>query len=372
MSGHRNPYGLALQEALRALTLTLVPILLISILSWSFAGSRNGQLGDAVHGGAWIWLAAHKVLLHLSLPPGDIAGLLWFTPLGFLIFPIVVLRGACKRMAKESSNYRGGLTLLSTTYGALLGVVALISATHAVRPNPLSAFFAGLLLTLIAALSLQAPHLIKAKGELSRIVKSSLLNITGLLLISLILFLVATIMNFSQMLNLYAVLRAGFVGTLLITAVMLLAVPNAVVMTMAYVSGAGFAVGSGTLFSPFSVNSAEIPALPILAGLPAQTSAITHALPVLLLVWSIFTGYRSVESGLDLRVRVRDGALHGVIALFMLTLLNLLAGGSLLGGRLSAIGASYWRIALFGGPILIIGGALGALLVGLLNRSHRA
>ena len=262
--------------------------------------------------------------------------------------------------------------MLSTTYGALLGVVALISATHAVRPNPLSAFFAGLLLTLIAALSLQAPHLIKAKGELSRIVKSSLLNIAGLLLISFILFLVATIMNFSQMLNLYAVLRAGFVGTLLITAVMLLAVPNAVVMTMAYVSGAGFAVGSGTLFSPFSVNSAEIPALPILAGLPAQTSAITHALPVLLLVWSIFTGYRSVESGLDLRVRVRDGALHGVIALFMLTLLNLLAGGSLLGGRLSAIGASYWRIALFGGPILIIGGALGALLVGLLNRSHRA
>lgn len=371
MSAHRNPYGLAVQEALRAVTLTLVPSLLISIVAWSFAGSRNGQLGDAVHGGAWIWLASHKVLLHLSLPPGDIAGTLWFTPLGFLIFPIVVLRGACKRMMKESSNYRGGLTLLSTSYGAFLGIVALLSATHAVRPNPLSAFFAGLILTLIAALTLQAPHLAKAQGELSRVVKSALLNVAGLLLASLLLFLVSTLMNFGQLLNLYAVLRAGFFGTFLITVVMLLAVPNAVAMTMSYVSGAGFALGSGSLFSPFSVHSAEIPALPILAALPAGTGAFTHALPVLLIFWSIFTGYRSVERELSVKSRLRDGALHGALALLLLILINVLAGGSLLGGRLSAVGASFWRIALFGGPMMILGGALGALLVGLLHRFQR-
>lgn len=372
MSRHRNPYGLALQEALRALTLTLVPILLISILAWSFAGSRNGQLSDAVHGGAWIWLAAHKVLLHLSLPPGDIAGLLWFTPLGFLIFPIIVLRGACKRMAKESSNYRGGLTLLATAYGTLLGIVALLSSTHAVRPNSLSAFAAGVVLTLIAAFSLQLPHLLSAKGEISRIFKSALLNIAGLLVFSLVLFLISTAINFSQLINLYSVLRAGLVGTILITVVMVLALPNAVAMTMAYVSGAGFAIGSGSVFSPFSIHSSEIPALPILAALPAQTNVFTHMLPVVLFIWSIFTGYRSVTSGMELKSCLRDGALHGLASLVLLISLNVLAGGALLGGRLSAVGASFWHIALFGGPILILGGTFGALCMWLLDRSHRS
>ncbi len=72
-----------------------------------------------------------------------------------------------------------------------------------------------------------------------------------------------------------------------------------------------------------------------------------------------------------MRSRLRDGALHGALALLLLILINLLAGGSLLGGRLSAVGASFWRIALFGGPMMILGGALGALLVGLLHRFQR-
>ena len=93
----RNRYLIALIEALRALALTLIPTLGVGVLVWSLAGSSTGRLSDAVHGGAWVWLGMHKVLLHLSLPPGDIAGSLWFTPIGFLIIPIVILRGEIGR-----------------------------------------------------------------------------------------------------------------------------------------------------------------------------------------------------------------------------------------------------------------------------------
>lgn len=359
----RNRYLIALIEALRALALTLIPTLGVGVLVWSLAGSSTGRLSDAVHGGAWVWLGMHKVLLHLSLPPGDIAGSLWFTPIGFLIIPIVILRGALRRLTTSIKNPRGAITLLALSYGLVLSGVSLVMSTHAVRPNPLSAFFSGILLTVIAALSLQIPRLRKAHSEASDVIKSALLALLILLGISVVLTLVSYAMHFRELVNLYTVLQPGLIGGLLLTIIVIATLPNAFIMGIAYLIGAGFSVGDGSLYSSLAVESVKIPALPMLAALPSHHARWQLSFLVLATFVSLIAGAISVRgSKKSINHAMLDGLLVGAILLGLVIALNMIAGGPLIGGSLSAFGASPIRLLIYGAPTLIASSILGALL----------
>ena len=55
------------QQAVRSITLALLPISFIALLVWATAGSSNGNTADLLRAAIWLFLAAHHVPLQLSL-----------------------------------------------------------------------------------------------------------------------------------------------------------------------------------------------------------------------------------------------------------------------------------------------------------------
>ncbi|MDR1117995.1 MAG: DUF6350 family protein [Bifidobacteriaceae bacterium] len=85
--------------------------------------------------------------------------------------------------------------------------------------------------------------------------------------------------------SLFAALAPDAVGAVALTLLGLALVPNALTWGVAYLSGAGFEVGSGSGFSPWETGAGGAPALPLFGFLPATAPpgamAAVVAVPVL-------------------------------------------------------------------------------------------
>ena len=127
-----------------------------------------------------------------------------------------------------------------------------------------------------------------------------------------------------------------------------LCVPNAALAGVAYLSGPGFAVGSGTHVSAFETSHGTVPAFPLLAALPTGNGANFVVLAMMLLT-PVVAGWTTVS------LLLRSGrwsvltlccaaAGAGACAGFVLAVVSGLAGGSLGDNGLATVGASPWRI----------------------------
>lgn len=149
----------------------------------------------------------------------------------------------------------------------------------------------------------------------------------------------------------------------------LLLLPNAALYAVAMLVGPGFAVGSGTTVSAFGVTLGLVPGLPIAAALPDEPAVplgaiLALAVPVLcgLVVGGV------VARRLDEHVRAVGtagwSAVAGLVLAVALALAQWLAGGSLGGAGLAAIGAP--PLATLGAAAASLG--LSAALSGFLRR----
>ena len=179
---------------------------------------------------------------------------------------------------------------------------------------------------------------------------------------SFLLLAGAVVAHWTRFLSLFTVLDPGWIGLLLLTVLILVAFPNAVVMVASLITGAGFAMGNHTLISPWRVQLGELPAFPLLAALPSGRSFLLTLLPVITILAGALGGFIAVRSVIGLSSKLRGCLLHAAANTVILLVLNLLAGGSLLGGQLSSVGASYLRILLFAFPIMLLGSVIGGLL----------
>jgi hypothetical protein len=193
-------------------------------------------------------------------------------------------------------------------------------------------------------------------------------------------------------------LDPGLVGGVLLLVIGLLLVPNAAIWAAGYVAGPGFAVGVGTGVSPFGAVLGPVPALPLLAALPAgappQAMRLVLIAPLLAGVLAGLTVARRVPAtdpsdrpdpvagrtadrpegrsgwpggGSAGRGRARRcagyGAAAGVLAGAVLAVLAVLSGGSVGAGYLTAIGPSPWQ---FGLAVAVEVGVPAALVAALL------
>ena len=137
-------------------------------------------------------------------------------------------------------------------------------------------------------------------------------------------------------------LHLGVGEALSYTVVMVLFAPNAALFGVAYLLGPGFAFGVGTTVSPTAVSLGVVPAVPMLAALPADgpTPAWTGALlAVPVLAAGLGAGLavrRHAPVAHDLAA-VR-GAAAGVGAGVLVTVLVAVAGGPLGTGRMADVG----------------------------------
>ena len=168
--------------------------------------------------------------------------------------------------------------------------------------------------------------------------------------------------NISMVKNLTTVLQPGIFGGFLLLILNILYIPNAIVSTLAYFSGVGFAVGSGTLVSPTSFRLNKIPAMPLLGALPEGKSLIAligvlfiTAAGALLVSWTI---------SLNQRVLVQSF----IVAVLLAAFVGYSGSGALITDAMSAVGVSTWKFTLAIAVQLGLGVLLAIYLPRLIKR----
>lgn len=136
----------------------------------------------------------------------------------------------------------------------------------------------------------------------------------------------------------------GGIAALPITVLGVLCVPNAAVAAAAYLSGPGFAIGSGTTIDAFSAQHGVLPAFPLLGALPSGDGA-----SAVVAAWMFATVLAA--GAIAFRLAPGDGPLHAVAVAAPgagagMALLAWLGGGEVGTGRLRTVGASPWQVGL--------------------------
>jgi hypothetical protein len=156
--------------------------------------------------------------------------------------------------------------------------------------------------------------------------------------------------------------HAGLLGQAGITVLCFAYLPNVAVWGAAYLLGPGFSLGVDTVVSPGEVLVGPVPALPILAGLPAgPLTGVGPALLVIPLAAGVCAGW--------LLTRRRDlgwsgmlvaAALAGPVAGILVQGAGYASAGALGSGRLADVGSVSWRVGLFAALMVSAGAVLAA------------
>ena len=352
--------GAALPQVLRSVAWLLLPTSFVALLAWATAGSATGNTGDPLRAALWIWIGAHSIPFDLSLPPSGLAGHLSYLPLGALIFPVLAIRNGVartiERLDNDSSLVGAARAAFAVGYTLFALAASFFSKTDSIRPVWYFAIIYVLPFTLICAAT------VGRRVALSQGFLYGSRTIALLLGISSIVFGILLLVNISMVKNLTTVLQPGIFGGFLLLLLNILYIPNAVVSTLAYFSGVGFAVGSGTLVSPTSFRLNKIPAMPLLGALPENKSLIALigvlvivAAGALLVTWTI---------SLNQRVLVQSYLVAVLLAAFV----GYSGSGALITDAMSAVGVSTWKFTLAIAVQLGLGAALAIYLPRFIKR----
>lgn len=327
--------GAALPQVLRSIAWVLLPTSFFALLAWATAGSATGNTGDPLRAALWIWLGAHQLPFSLALSPSGSAGYLSYLPLGALVFPVLAIRNG---VARAIDRLDGDTSLIASTRVAFAGlytvfalVAAILSKTNEVHPVWYFALIYILPFTLLTAATVGRSVPLSQGFLFGSRIFALLLGVAS------IIFGIAIFFNLSTVRDLTIVLQPGIFGGFLLLLLNILYIPNAIVATLAYFSGVGFAVGSGTLVSPFVHQLAKIPAMPLLGALPVGKSIVS----LLGVIFIILSGalLASWTVSLNFKVLVQSFTVVVMIAAFV----GYSGSGALITDAMSAVGVSPWK-----------------------------
>ncbi|MEZ0448420.1 cell division protein PerM [Cellulomonas sp. ICMP 17802] len=155
------------------------------------------------------------------------------------------------------------------------------------------------------------------------------------------------------------------VGGVVLAVAELAYLPNLVVWALAWLTGAGFAVGDGTHFAPDGVVGGPLPAVPMLGALPTPDIAgpATSLVPLVLVVVGALVGWYLHRRLVTQRwwECLAACATAGVTAFVVVTLLVTAASGGVGPDRLSDVGAQGAWVGLLAGAGVLVGALLVAL-----------
>ena len=346
--------GVTLTQVLRSVALVLLPTSFLALLAWATAGSATGNTGDPLRAALWIWLGAHQLPFSLALPPANSAGYLSYLPLGGVILPVLAIRSGIARIIDRLDGDPSLIPLaraLFIIFYTIIGTfLARFSATDAVKPVWYLAPVFLIFITLISAATVGRRLIFGAAILYGSRIMALLLGISSLI------FGASLFIHISTVKNLTTVLEPGLFGGLLLLLLNLAYLPNAIVATLAYFSGAGFAVGTGTFVAPWSFNLHSIPAFPLLGALPQGTSNFAlFGIGVVILCGALLVSWT-----ITLKTSV---LLQSLVALLLITAVIGYAGsGALITDAMSAVGPSPWKFTLIVGGELVIGALLAIYL----------
>ncbi|TCC27692.1 DUF6350 family protein [Kribbella speibonae] len=355
----------------------------VAVIGW--LGATFGGASGAVRAGASAWLIAHKAGVTIG------TGRISIAPLGLTLFFVWCLYRGGKSAARSSAADRTrDLISLAGAFALVYGlgglVVALLTAEGPLKVSPLSAFLGAFSLALVAGLagiaveSGAAEDLADATpAGLRDAVPAALAAVLTVIAIASLLYGVLLAIHFSRITGMLELLNAGVIGSVVLFAICLMLVPNMVLYVVAFLAGPGFQLGTGTTIAPTGVDVGNLPALPLLAAVPADGATPSYLLvltAVVPLVAGAVAGLVVVRRGLAERdadalgwdAFALRGAMAALVAGVIVFALLALSGGSAGPGRMSAVGVP---AALPAAGVLAAGMAIGAAITAAVVSARR-
>jgi hypothetical protein len=241
---------------------------------------------------------------------------------------------ALSKLHGDFHNISSVRTIFSSQYALVVTVLALASRSNSVASQWYLALIFAFLISYLATLTAGS------RFRMSQAVSYATRALAILMGLSFIFLAIAIFTHLATFRNITIVLQPGFFGAILLFALNLFYLPNLAVSVLAYFTGTGFAVGAGTLVSPLTHRLGEIPALPILAVLPASSSkwaligiALIIAVGALMATWALSSSTQALIQAIFL-------------LLVSISAIAYLASGALMTQAMSAVGVSIWKLLL--------------------------
>ncbi|MGZ0148532.1 cell division protein PerM [Kribbella sp. WER1] len=356
----------------------------VAVIGW--LGATFGGASGAVRAGAAAWLVAHKAGVTLG------TGRISVAPLGLtLFFAWCLYRGGKSATRSSGADRTKELIGLALGFAAVYGlgglIVALLTADGPLKVSPLSGFLGAFSLALVAGLAgiiveSGAGHDLAdaTPAGLRDAVPAAFAAVLTIVALAALLYAVLLAIHFSRITGMLELLDAGVIGSVVLFAICLMLVPNMVLYVVAFLAGPGFQLGTGTTIAPTGVNVGSLPALPLLAAVPADGSTPTYLLALTALVpllAGVVAGLVVARRGLAERdadalgwdAFALRGGIAAVLAGIVLFALLALSGGSAGPGRLSVVGVPN---ALPAAGVLVAGMAIGAAVTAAVVAARRS
>ena len=403
----------SVELALVALASYLTVVLLLVAVWYTNGFSSSGTLAGAVSAAGHLWLLVHGVPLNMNIPEqgvfSAVTGTMSLVPLGLTLIPLALCYRSGRRLARASYEGQFWQPLVGGLLAyALVGAgVSLLSTNDFFSTSPVLAALVplwvaalGIVLggyaescSLAAMIGVNAADWVKKFSQYSRwagsyvwaLLRAALVSVLGFVAGGALLLAITLFWHWDDVVSLYQTLHAGAVGGLALTLLQLGLLVNLVVYSMAWSSGAGFALGTGTSVDLTGTNVGVMPSLPVLGALPHASEpwgylALTVPLSAGALGgwWFFREGENHFDEWLSLKIRFRwlswplstlGLAVLTLLPTFLLTtLLGWAANGSLGLGRFTAIGPHPLTFGAFSAVLLAAGTMLGLGLAHLLVR----
>lgn len=362
--------------------LVVVPAIAVYISTAAAPELGSASWLEAAQIGTGTWLAAHGA--HLEV--GEVTFTL--IPLGVSVLALALTSAAIRRAALDTwsgpafaiATYLAGTLLLSQVAGVpgayraaggalIISVAAVMWGMRKNYPR-ISARAQEPITNLRARIDawMGSPpdpirEVFAQVGTAFKAGTSTALRVlAGIFTLAIVGTVVKVVIAMPLILAVHDRLETDLVSTIVLTGGQILMAPTVIIWAAAYLSGAGFAVGEGTLYSPTEVLNAPLPALPLLGALPNPESAHIPAVGyVYLLVgglagWYLHRRLVRLQPG-ELRVTTALGGMlvaTAITAVVVLILATLATGGfgpgrfaEGVGPRTAEfIGAVVWKTAL--------------------------
>jgi hypothetical protein len=340
--------------ALWASAVGLAALVALALVVWSADSRSNASAGEAARLAAQLWLLAQRT--PLRVPGGTLTiPLLGLTLLlGLLVMRATAIVARASRCAEPRDL---GVVVASVVgpYTVIATLVAAATQSSAIRPVAGAAFVCAAVFAAVFA-AMGAVRGADMSREIWRLVPYQVrtaLQAAGVAAAILMSgALVLTVVALAVHVHRVAAVAGAYGGapgefsTLLIS---LLLLPNAVVFSLGYLVGPGFAVGAGTSVTLGGVHLGAMPALPVLAATP------TGQPPWPVLAWcAVVVVAAGVFAGRRVTRRSTEGVkgqlrcvlvVAGTVGAGAATLVGF-AGGPAGPGRLAAVGSSPWQVGL--------------------------
>lgn len=316
--------------------------------------------------GSSLWLAGHGVPIAAGGAQVDLV------PLGITALALFTCYASARRSGVPTRDAYGagvGAYAVLTVLVALLvgqGTAGLVRAALGGAVVAAVGLGTGLLVRPDAPSFAQA--LRPAAARLAPPVQSGLaaaaVAVAGAVLVGAVTVAAWVLAGRAEIVEIAAALELDWVGGATLALGQLAFLPNLVVWAVAWLSGAGFAVGAGTHLAPGESVVGALPALPITGALPAVAGGPLRLAPLALVAVGAVAGWYLHRRTRRLRERAwwHGIAACGVLAVAVAVAVGVLvaaASGGAGPGRMAQVGAQPWLVGLLVGTEA----ALGALLV---------